>query len=65
MEAFEKWRKQQEKLRVEVGFDYANEEGWRAALEWALSQEIKKPLLGGNYHKYIDSIALRNELEED
>ena len=40
------------------------EETWQAALEWLLSQETVKPLLGHREHKYIDSIILRNELEE-
>ena len=37
MEAFKKWRKQQEEDGIEVGFDYANEEGWRAAMEHMLT----------------------------
>ena len=58
MKAFEKWRKQQEKRGIEVGFDYANAEGWKAALEWMLGDI-----------DYADSpenlrAKIKNELEE-
>jgi len=69
MTNFEKWLKEKgysnpaHNDAYELGrFDGARE-GWRAALRWVLKQETKKPLLGNQVHKYIDSIVLRNELE--
>ena len=41
MKAFEEWRDRQENEGVEQGFRYGNKQGWRAALEWAISKGVQ------------------------
>ena len=58
MKKFEKWRKQQEVEGEEVGFDYANGVGWRAALEMA-----NKLFLDGMHPQDV-IFAIQKELED-
>lgn len=67
MEQFEKWFSADGSLIPKPGD--AGYEGyverraaWRAALKWALAQEIVKPLLGYYEHRYVESIMIRKEL---
>jgi hypothetical protein len=73
MKAFEEWWKNvkfegyYKMLSPDDYFDHMapyniGEKIWRAALEQILKNETVKPILGGE-HRYIDSIFLRNELE--
>ncbi|KKM64833.1 hypothetical protein LCGC14_1497420 [marine sediment metagenome] len=67
MKEFKRWLKEDS---IKSGYLYdeeaerQREKGWRGALKWVLSKETVKPLLGCKEHRYIDSRAIRNELQK-